>query len=193
MKLLNFFIFVFLSLTLTFKNSYGLNYFFLKKNTESNSSLLKNILSEQSIELNDLLSSIDDFIDMPKNGTSWQIFGETGMIEYTFTDKEGYDWLGVRPRFKEKVKKLNGKEILIQGYMFPLEQGEKQSLFLLNPFPISCPYHPHVSSNLTIEVHAKSPVEYTYDAVNIKGKLELVKNDNLYNIFFRLKNSKLVP
>ena len=75
--------------------------------------------------------------------------------------------------------------------MFPLDQDEKQSLFLLGPFPLSCPYHPHTSSNLLIEVHSK-PYSLFYDAVNIKGKLELVPKDDDYNMFFRLKNAELV-
>ena len=176
--------------------SFNINDFKIEKKTYN--SLLKNIVLDemkddyQIIEQDDLLLNVDDFIDMPEGGTSWQIFGETGMIEYSYKDKKGYDWLGFRPEFKEKAKNLNEKEILIQGYMFPLEQGEKQKSFLLSPFPLSCPYHPHVSSNLTIEVHAKDPILFTYDAVNIKGKLELVEEDNLYNIFFRLKNSRTV-
>ena len=56
---------------------------------------------------------------------------------------------------QKKFAKLDEKEILVQGYMFPLDQDEKQSLFLLGPFPLSCPYHPHTSSNLLIEVHSK--------------------------------------
>ena len=82
------------------------------------------------IDQDELLSSIDDFVAIPKGGTSWQIFGETEMNEYTITDPEGIEWIGFRPGFKENLKKLNGKKILIQGYMFPLEQKEKQKLFL---------------------------------------------------------------
>ena len=114
------------------------------------------------------------------------------MDEYPITDKDGYEWIGVRPKFTEAIKKLNNKEILVQGYMFPLEQDEKQSLFLLGPFPLSCPYHPHTQSNLLIEVHAKKPVLFSYDAVNIKGELELVAKDDEYNMFYRLKNAELV-
>lgn len=157
-------------------------------------SLLSDTNDEQLLfGQDDLLSNIEDFVDIPEGGVSWQTFGETGMDEYTMIDKEGYEWLGVRPKFKEEVKELDGKEILIQGYMFPLEQSEKQSLFLLSPFPVSCPYHPHVSSNLTIEVYAKNPILHSYDAINIKGRLELVQKDNLYNIFFRLRDSIMVP
>mgnify|MGYP003313553416 CR=1 FL=1 len=58
-------------------------------------------------------------------------------------------------------QKLDKQKILIQGYMFPLEQDEKQKLFLLGPFPISCPYHPHISANLIIEVHAESPIIFS--------------------------------
>ena len=76
--------------------------------------------------------------------------------------------------------------------MFPLEQDDKQSLFLLGPFPLSCPYHPHTQSNLLIEVHADKPVLFSYDAINIRGKLELVPKDDEYNMFYRLKNAVLI-
>ena len=114
------------------------------------------------------------------------------MIEYDFTDKEGNDWVGYRPKFKNEIKKLESKEIIVQGYMFPLDQGDKQSLFLLGPFPLSCPYHPHTQSNLLIEVHASKPVFFSYDAINIQGELELVPKDDEYNMFYRLKNAKRI-
>ena len=48
-------------------------------------------------------------------------------------------------------------EILVQGYMFPLDRIETKFVFI-RPFPLSCPYHPHTSSNLLIEVHSKTPI-----------------------------------
>ncbi len=153
---------------------------------------IETIEDSKSTDQDDLLLYVEDFINLPQGGTSWKIFGETGMEEYPVTDKEGFEWTGVRPKFRDAIKKLNSKEILVQGYMFPLEESEKQSLFLLGPFPLSCPYHPHVSSNLLIEVHANKPVLFSYDPVNIKGKLELVAKDDDYNIFFRLNDAKLV-
>ena len=114
------------------------------------------------------------------------------MDEYKFIDEQGFDWIGVRPIFSEEIKRLDSKKILIQGYMFPLDQDEKQKTFLLVPFPATCPYHPHVSSNLIIEVHAKSSIKYSYEPVNISGMLELVPKDDLYNIFFRLNQAVLV-
>ena len=163
----------------------------------ANNKLLVNVFStnetiEEPYDEYNLLSNIDDFVKVPKGGVHWKVFGETIMKEYTFFDKEGNEWIGVRPEFKEQIKKLDKQKILIQGYMFPLEQDEKQRLFLLGPFPISCPYHPHISANLIIEVHAVSPIIFSYDAVNIKGKLELVPKDDDYNVFFRLRDAQLV-
>ena len=161
--------------------------------TNSEEDYENSILEEfQAMQDEDLMSNIDDFISLPKGGTSWQTFGETGMKEYPYIDNEGNEWIGIRPEFTDKIKKLDTKEILVQGYMFPLEQSEKQSLFLLGPFPISCPYHPHTQSNLLIEVHADKPVLFSYDAINIRGKLELVPKDDEYNMFYRLKNAVLI-
>ena len=157
-----------------------------------------NSLDQESInddfmeQQNELLKYVDDFITLPKGGISWNIFGETAMKEYTFDDKKGNEYIGYRPVFSEKIRKLDSQDILVQGYMFPLEQDDEQSLFLLGPFPLSCPYHPHTQSNLLIEVHAKKPVLFSYDAVNIKGELELVAKDDEYNMFYRLKNAELV-
>ena len=145
-----------------------------------------------STQQNDLLSYVEDFINLPQGGTPWKVFGETGMDEYPIIDNEGNEWTGVRPKFTDEIKKLESKEILVQGFMFPLEQDEKQSLFLLGPFPLTCPYHPHTLSNLLIEVHAETPIIFSYDAVNIKGKLELVPKDDEYNVFFRLRDAKLI-
>ena len=138
-----------------------------------------------------MFSSIDDFVSLPEGGTPWKVFADTGMDEYTFEDSEGFEWTGVRPEFTDEIKQLANKKILVQGYMFPLDQNEKQKTFLLIPFPVHCPYYPHASSNLIIEVHADDPIVYSYDPINITGMLELVPKDDLYNIFFRLKKANL--
>ena len=52
------------------------------------------------------MSFVDDFVDLPTGGTSWHVFGETGMDEYPIVDKEGNEWIGVRPEFTEKIKNL---------------------------------------------------------------------------------------
>ncbi len=148
--------------------------------------------SEKIFTLDDLLSNIENFVRTPDGGTKWDMFGRTIQIPYSYHDKDGIEWSGVRPDFPDELKQLDGIEIIIQGFMFPLDPTEKQKLFLLGPFPVSCPYHYHVTPNLILEVHARHPVFFTYDAVNVKGTLELVPKDDEYNVFFRLKNAELL-
>lgn len=148
--------------------------------------------SEETYTLDDLLGNVDNFVRTPKNGISWQTLGKTKQTAYAYTDADGMQWEGVRPEFPDDLKKLGGQTILIQGYMFPLEQNEKQSSFLLGPFPVSCPFHYHVTPNLIIEVHMKSPVAFEYDPVNVSGRLELVPKDDEYNVFYRLQDAVLV-
>ena len=170
----------------------------LSKILSGNQKMITEVFSTQDLDQEDpnfmyeMFSSIDDFVSLPEGGTPWKVFADTGMDEYTFEDSDGFEWTGVRPEFTDEIKQLANKKILIQGYMFPLDQNEKQKTFLLIPFPVHCPYYPHASSNLIIEVHADNPIVYSYDPINITGMLELVPKDDLYNIFFRLKKANLV-
>lgn len=138
-----------------------------------------------------LLSSIQNFVETPEGGVPWETFGKTGQKEYSYLDAEEIEWTGVRPEFTEALKRLDGAEILVQGYMFPLGQEEDQELFLLGPFPLSCPFHYHVTPNLIIEVKAKTPIPFSYDPVNIRGTLELIPKDDELNVFYRLHHAEL--
>lgn len=140
----------------------------------------------------DFMDVIPEFVTTPEGGVSWGLFNSTEEEEYLYEDEEEYTYMGVRPIFGEELKNLEGTEILIQGYMFPLGQTEGQELFLLGPFPLSCPYHYHVPPKLIIEVHAKDAEKFSYDAVNVKGTLELVPKDDEFNVFYRLKDAKIV-
>ncbi len=150
-------------------------------------------ISEQTYTMNDLLANIDNFVTMPEGGTPWQLFGKTEQKPYAYTDAEGMQWEGVRPIFTDELKKLDGQNILIQGYMFPLDPEEKQSTFLLGPFPVSCPFHYHVTPNLIIEIHAAKRIAFSYDPIKIRGRLELVPKDDEYNVFFRIQNANFIP
>ena len=159
----------------------------------ANAFTTETIISEETYTIDDLASSIRNFVGTPEGGTDWQVFAETKQTPYLYTDSEGQEWEGVRPQFTDTLNSLDGQEIIIQGFMFPLGQEEEQEMFLLGPFPLSCPFHYHVTPNLIIEVYAKTPVTFSYDAVNVKGTLELVPKDDEYNVFYRIKDAVFIP
>ena len=92
----------------------------------------------------------------------------------------------VEPLFTEEIKKLDGQEVRLHAYMFPLEEGLKQRRFLIGAYPANCPFDYHSPSNMIIEVLANTPIEKTYHPILISGKLELIPQDKRSSLFYRL-------
>ena len=84
----------------------------------------------------------------------------------------------ILPQYSDAVIALDQKTVKVQGFMLPLEVGEKQSHFLLSSVPQSCPFHVHVpGAESLVEVRAAKPVRFTWDGVILTGKLSVLKND----------------
>lgn len=136
---------------------------------------------------------IKDYVDIPKGALDWKVLGQTKEINVEGKTKDGMDYQYFKPEFTPDVKALDGKEITIKGFMFPLNSTDEQRLYLIGPFPVNCPYQYHVGPSLVVEVHAdKNPVKFTYDPIIIKGRLELVTSDPEYSTFYRLQDAHLV-
>jgi hypothetical protein len=159
----------------------------------ANAFTMETVTTEETYTIDDLASNIRNFVGTPEGGTDWQVFADTKQVPYIYTDSEDQQWGGFRPNFTEKLQKLDKKEIIIQGFMFPLGPDEKQDMFLLGPFPLGCPFHYHVTPNLIIEVYAENSIAFSYDAVNVKGTLELVPTDDKYNVFYRIRDAVFIP
>ena len=136
---------------------------------------------------------IKDYVDVPKGALDWKILGKTKEINVEGKTKDKFDFQYFKPGFTPEVKALDGQNVTIKGFMFPLNSTEKQNLFLFGPFPVNCPYQYHVGSSLVIEVHAdKNPVAFTYDPVVMKGRLVLVSRDVEFSVFYRLMDAEQV-
>lgn len=149
-------------------------------------------MSEETFTQEYIIQNIPDFVTTPKNGLDWTELSKTQIIVYE-EEQDGLTNEGNRPKFPGSVAALDGTDVIMQGYMFPLEETDAQSQFLFGPFPASCPFHYHVGPNLVIEAHAKKPIDFVSDAITLKGRLELVPRDDEFNVFYRLKDVELVP
>lgn len=140
-----------------------------------------------------LLDYIKKYVDVPEGATDWKVFGKTKETSIEGKTKDGYDFQYYKPVFPAELKQLDGKEITVKGFMFPLDEAKKQKLFLFGPFPLSCPYHYHVTPDLVLEVHAdKKPVAFSYDPVLLRGRLQLVDKDPENSTFYRLLDAEVV-
>jgi len=79
--------------------------------------------------------------------------------------------------------------VTLMGYMFPLEQSEEHTNFLIGPYPLSCPFHYHVGPTQMVEVFTKEPIALSYEPVTLKGILELRFNEDT-GVFYYLNNGQ---
>jgi hypothetical protein len=96
----------------------------------------------------------------------------------------------ILPEFTNEVSALNDKEVKVQGFMMPLEPGEKQKHFLLSVNPQSCSFCLPAGPEGVVEVKSKVPVKYTFEPVIVSGKMSVLKDDPM-GLYYRLTDAAL--
>jgi uncharacterized protein len=86
---------------------------------------------------------------------------------------------------------LNQKSQRIQGFMMPLEPGEKQRHFLLTSVPMSCGFCVPGGPESMVEVRTKTPIKYTLDPVVVEGKFAVLSDDP-YGLYYRITEAAAV-
>ena len=94
------------------------------------------------------------------------------------------------PQFAAGVSALDKKEVKVQGFMMPLEMGDKQSHFILSAMPQSCAFCLPGGPEQLVEIKSKTPVTYTFEAVVLTGRLAVMKDDPT-GVFYRLTDAVL--
>jgi uncharacterized protein len=92
------------------------------------------------------------------------------------------------PVFPAPVAALNQKTQRIQGFMMPLEPGERQKHFLLTSVPMTCGFCTPGGPESMVEVKTKTPVKYSMDIVVVEGKFAVL-NDDPYGLYYRITDA----
>jgi len=95
------------------------------------------------------------------------------------------------PTFPAAVQALHQQKVKVQGFMMPLEPGDKQKHFLLSSVPTSCNFCVPAGPEGLIEIRSTVPVRYTLEPVVMEGLLAVLKDDP-YGLFYRVVEAKLV-
>jgi uncharacterized protein len=91
----------------------------------------------------------------------------------------------VLPSFEKPQLELNQKTQRVQGFMMPLEPGEKQTHFLLSSIPLTCAFCVPGGPESMVEVKTRTPVKYTLDPVTVEGKFAVL-DDDPYGLYYRI-------
>jgi len=123
----------------------------------------------------------------PPGGVSWAVLESTKEI----TRKDGAGMIWSKPAFSPQVKALAGKRIKVNGYMMPLQNGEKQTHFVLLAYPPDCPFHLSPAPMQFIEVRTKGPLPFDYNVRTIEGTLTLHGEDE-GGVFYKISDAREV-
>jgi hypothetical protein len=111
-----------------------------------------------------------------KDVVSWKVFSQVELVK----QKDRYV-----PKFAPGVAALDQKEVKVQGFMMPLQTGDKQSHFVLTAMPQSCAFCMPGGPESMVEIKTKTPVKYTFEPVIVSGRLSILKDDPT-GIFYRI-------
>lgn len=89
------------------------------------------------------------------------------------------------PVFPSDVQALDKKVQRIQGFMMPLEPGEKQKHFLISSVPLTCSFCLPGGPESMVEVKTKTPVKYSMEAVVVEGRFAVLQDDP-YGLYYRI-------
>ena len=95
------------------------------------------------------------------------------------------------PQFPAPVEALHQQKVKVQGWMLPLEPGDRQKHFLLSAVPTTCNFCTPAGPEGLIEVRTGAPVRYTLEAITIEGLLAVLKDDP-YGLYYRVVEGQLV-
>lgn len=127
------------------------------------------------------LMPASQFLPEKPGFTSWRVLGQVELVKQSSK---------MVPSFAPAVSTLDGKTIRVQGFMMPLDIGDKQRRFLLVAAPPHCSFCLPAGPDAMIEVRAKSDVRYGFDAVALSGKLQVLKDDPA-GLYYRLVDAVL--
>lgn len=96
------------------------------------------------------------------------------------------------PVFPSAVRALNQQTVRVQGFMLPLEPGDRQKHFLLSSVPTTCSFCVPAGPEGLIEVRSQQPVRYTVEPVVVEGRLAVLDNDP-YGLYYRVANALPAP
>jgi hypothetical protein len=97
----------------------------------------------------------------------------------------------VLPAFERPQQALHGTTQRVQGFMMPLEPGERHTHFLLTSVPLTCAFCTPGGPESMVEVKAKTPVKYTLEPVTVEGRFALLDDDQ-YGLYYRITEAVAV-
>lgn len=114
---------------------------------------------------------------------SWKLLGQATTVKA----KKGR----MVPKYTPAISALDNTEVKVQGFMMPLEPGQKQKHFLLTVTSASCPYCLPAGPEGVVEIKSRTPVKFSYAPFIVQGKLKVLASDPM-GLYYRMTDAAVV-
>ena len=114
------------------------------------------------------------------NPIPWELFGET-VLEKPF-----------RPNFPKYLRELDGKQVSMTGFMYPLREETEMTAFLFIEAPVGCWYceMPESTGIIYVELPMGQTTRYQRGVVRLVGRLRLNTSDP-EDFLYTVKDAKV--
>ena len=129
----------------------------------------------------------NSFYQVPDGVVSWDVLGELDVR----TEVLGPLRAVFHTEYSAEIEALDGKDVKLMGFLFPLEGKLEHERFLLTAWPPSCPFCLPAGPTQMVEVFCAEPVEFTEGAILMSGRFEVL-NDDPTGLYYRMHDAELV-
>ena len=139
------------------------------------------------IDPSEIPSVHNTFYQVPEGAIGWDLLGDLDVRSESIAPLRTVFHTEYRP----EVKALDGQEVKLMGFIFPLEGGLSHEHFLLTAWPPSCPFCLPAGPSQMVEVFCEEPIHFTEGAILMAGRLELLEDDPS-GMYYRLHDAEEV-
>lgn len=143
--------------------------------------------TQDLIDPDEIPSVHDTFYRVPEGVIGWDVLGEMDVeVEVLGPLRSVF-----HVDYTDRVKALDGQEVKIMGFLFPLEGGVSHARFLLTAWPPSCPFCLPAGPSQMVEVLCEEPVEFSEGAILMAGTLSVLEDDPS-GLYYRMDDARLI-
>jgi uncharacterized protein len=147
----------------------------------------ENLQGSGLIDPSEIPSVHNTFYQVPEGAVPWDVLGELEVR----TEVVGPLRAVFHTEYSDAIQALDGKDVKLMGFLFPLEGRVEHERFLLTAWPPSCPFCLPAGPTQMVEVFCAEPIAFTEGAILVGGRFELL-HDDPSGLYYRLHDATLV-
>jgi hypothetical protein len=142
---------------------------------------------QELIDPSQIPSVHNTFYQVPDGAISWDVLGQMDVT----TEVQGPLRATFHVEYTDEVRALDGQEVKVMGFLYPLEGGLTHQHFLLSAWPPSCPFCLPAGPSQMVDVFCAEPVEFSEGAIMMAGTFSVLEDDPS-GLYYRMNDARLV-